>query len=177
MSLPFYVSHPPIFFTATILNWQQLLLSDSYKDIVVQSLKFISDTKRATVYGFVIMPNHVHIIWNINAPYTLAQVQGSFLRYTAIQIKIDLEKSNNLSLKNYKVNATDRKYQFWERNPLSVPLYSQEVFLQKLNYIHNNPLADKWKLCQYPEEYHYSSARYYHKDGGHDFGLITHYID
>ncbi|MBK8983330.1 MAG: hypothetical protein IPM38_13665 [Ignavibacteria bacterium] len=30
------------------------------------------------------------------------------------------------------VGAKDRKYQFWERNPLSVPLFSQKVVEQKI---------------------------------------------
>jgi len=38
----------------------------------------------------------------------------------------------------------------------------------------NNPLQDKWKLVQYPEEYRYSSARFYEK-GVDEFGLMTHY--
>ncbi|GAB4128239.1 MAG: hypothetical protein OHK0045_15290 [Raineya sp.] len=43
---------------------------------------------------------------------------------------------------------------FWERNPLSIELRSQEAFQQKLNYIHNNPL--KANTCVLPEEYKYS---------------------
>jgi putative transposase len=68
----------------------------------------------------------------------------------------------------------DRKYQFWERNSLSVDLWSPAVFTQKLDYIHNNPLQYKWKLAELPEDYKYSSANFY--QSGHDeFDLITHY--
>ncbi|WP_255478614.1 hypothetical protein [Rufibacter sp. XAAS-G3-1] len=47
---------------------------------------------------------------------------------------------------------------------------------QKLDYIHQNPAQEKWKLAELPEDYYYSSARFYleNKD---DFGFLTHYLD
>ncbi len=47
----------------------------------------------------------------------------------------------------------------WKTDSLSVDLYSEQVFNQKLNYIHSNPV--KACLCNMPEEYEYSSADYY----------------
>jgi len=77
-----------------------------------------------------------------------------------------------LALEQYRVNAKDRMYQFWERNPLSVDLWTPAVFDQKLDYIHSNPLQEKWHLAEFPEDYRYSSAGFYFT--GHDeFGLIT----
>jgi hypothetical protein len=46
--------------------------------------------------------------------------------------------------------------------------------MQKLEYIHNNPVQGKWKLVEYPEDYKYSSARFYF-DGSDAFDLVTHY--
>ena len=47
--------------------------------------------------------------------------------------------AGNTALENYKVKASDREYQFWERNPLSIDLWSRPVFMQKLNYMHQIP--------------------------------------
>jgi hypothetical protein len=58
-----------------------------------------------------------------------------------------------------QVNAKDRKHQVWERNALSISLFTKSVFLQKLNYIHNNPV--KAGVCELPEAYKYSSASFY----------------
>jgi hypothetical protein len=33
------------------------------------------------------------------------------------------------------VGAKDREYQFWERNPLNIDLWTKEVFMQKMEYI------------------------------------------
>jgi hypothetical protein len=46
-----------------------------------------------------------------------------------------------IALQDYLVNASGRQYQFWERNPLSIDLWNKDVLIQKLIYIHNNPLS------------------------------------
>jgi len=164
----------PQFFTATILEWKYLLEDDRLKEIIVDSLKFLVDDGRVIVYGFVIMPNHIHIIWQIQDKHDKSKVQQSFLKYTAQKMKFWLLDTNDKALENYKVKASDREYQFWERNSLSIDLWSRAVFMQKLNYIHNNPVAAKWKLCQFPEEYKYSSYRFY-ETGVNEFGFLSHY--
>ncbi len=109
------------------------------------------------------MPNHIHLIRQIKDKHQKASVQQSFLKYTAQQIKLTMIGYGNKEVENYRVKASNRQYQFWERNPLSIDLWSRAVFLQKLNYMHNNPTQAHWKLCQYPEEYKYSSAKFYEK--------------
>lgn len=130
--------------------------------------------KRAKIYSFVIMPNHIHLIWQVSDRYKPQQVQQSFLKYTAQQIKFDLQKNNPQLLEQFRVNAADREYQFWERNALSIDLFSEKVFDQKFDYIHNNPIQEKWKLAVYPEDYRWSPAMFY-LTGIDDFRLITHY--
>ncbi|MCC6286939.1 MAG: hypothetical protein IT249_03560 [Chitinophagaceae bacterium] len=44
-------------------------------------------------------------------------------------------KNHPQVLNHFKVNAKDRKYQFWERNPLSIELRTNTVYEQKLDYI------------------------------------------
>ena len=65
---------------------------------------------------------------------------------------------------HFKVEAKDRSYQFWERNSLGIDLVNETMFIQKLNYIHLNPLAPHWNLVNDPTEYNYSSAKYYERN-------------
>lgn len=71
------------FFTATIKDWKPLLIKDEYKNIILVSLKFIAIEQRAKIFGFVIMPNHIHLIWHIPNDITKNHTQGSLLRFTA----------------------------------------------------------------------------------------------
>ncbi len=118
------------------------------------------------------MPNHIHLIWQIQANYRRDKIQMRFLKFTAQQIKFRLIDTNNKMLNNFLVDAKDREYQIWKRKSLSIDLWTQEVFIQKLIYIHNNPIKDPWNLVVYAEDYKYSSAKFY-ETGIDDFGILT----
>ena len=166
-----YAQYWPQFYTATILEWKPLLSQDKYKQKIIESLQFLVANKRITLYSFIIMSNHVHLIWQALTGNTPQKVQASFMKFTAKEIKLDLQKNHPLVLEKFKVNAADREYQFWERNPLGIELYTNPVFMQKLEYIHLNPV--KAGLCKLPEEYFYSSAKFYHT-GIDEFKMLTH---
>jgi len=167
-----YPEEWPQFFTATINGWQPLLESNEYKNIIIQSLQYLVAGKRIQLNAFVILNNHLHLIWQAMHGHTLQKVQQSFLKFTAQKIKFDLVKNNPKILEAYKVNSADREYCFWKRRSLGIELFSPGAFKQKLEYIHNNPV--KAGLCKYPEQYYYSSAKFYHS-GIDDFEMITHY--
>ena len=118
-----------------------------------------------------IMDNHIHLIWQALPGKTPVQLQHSFMKYTAQQIKFDLIPNHPLVLDKFRVNAKDKTYQFWKRNSLGMELYSNDEFMQKLEYIHWNPV--KAGLCILPEAYYYSSARFYHT-GIDNFNMLAH---
>jgi REP element-mobilizing transposase RayT len=86
------------------------------------------------------MDNHLHIIWQLQPEIKSYAVQRDFLKFTARKIKKDMLRFHRKDLLQFKVKAEDRKFQFWERNPLSVDLWSKDVLIQKLNYLHQNPV-------------------------------------
>lgn len=149
------------FFTATILKWLPLLQPDRYKTIVLESLKFLCAENRVRVLAFVIMPNHLHLVWQTQSPHTLEAVQRDFLKFTSQQMLFRLHDERPDALSHFLVNAKDRRHQIWQRGALSIPIYSDWVMEQKIRYIHNNPVIKKWKLAETPEEYRFSSARFY----------------
>jgi REP element-mobilizing transposase RayT len=168
-------SDSPIqFFTATILNWKHLLKPNKYKGIIISSLQFLVNQNRSVILAFVIMPNHLHLLWQLNISIKREDVQRDFLKYTAQQIRFDLQVSHPQVLEKFRVNAKDRTYQIWERNALTVDLFGKEIVEQKLNYMHLNPLQEKWNLVQQPEAYAYSSAQFY-LTGKDRFNILTDY--
>jgi len=99
-------------------------------------------------------------------------VQRDFLKYTAQQILKILRNEKSQLQRELLIHAKDRKFQIWERNSLSIPLWSDKVMLQKLEYIHYNPV--KAGMCLYPEDYQYSSAAFYHK-GERRWDFLSHF--
>ncbi len=165
-----------VFFTVTILEWKQLLKPNKYKEIILASLRFLAKEKRVNIYAFVLMPNHLHLLWEILEPHRPQDVQRDFLKFTGQQIKFDLAQHHPAVLERFRINAKDRQYQIWERNPLSVKCYTRKVIEQKLDYIHHNPLQEKWRLAEQPEDYFYSSARFYLEEKD-EFGFLKHYLE
>ena len=71
-----------------------------------------------------------------------------------------MQKSNNVSLKNYLIDATDRSFNIWQRDPLAIQLLNIVMAAQKLDYIHLNPMQPHWLLCSQPAEYRFYSATF-----------------
>jgi putative transposase len=159
-----YVEIGKLFFvTATTNGWKYLLKNHAYKDVIINSMQWLSDAGSWEVFAFVIMPNHMHSIIRTKALNGKETAQGSFLKYTAHEFKKRLKMEGRASLTPYRVQAKNKIHEFWQRDSLAVHLYSPHVAYQKLNYIHNNPLAEHWQLVTYPSDYKYSSATYHEK--------------
>lgn len=74
------------FFTSTIHEWVHLLEEDAVKDIITSSLSFLVEAKRVDIYSFVIVSNHLHIIWRNKNGHKQSDVQRDFLRFTGQKI-------------------------------------------------------------------------------------------
>ena len=149
------------FTTATIKGWKHLLKPDNYKMIVTDAMTFLAERQEVWFYAFVIMPNHIHWIWQLQGETILSSVQQRMLKYVAGQIRVDLQTHHPLVLEQFKSERKDREHQFFKDRPLSVTLFSEKVVWQKMEYIHLNPTQEKWRLATKAEEYVYSSASLY----------------
>lgn len=74
----------------------------------------------------------------------------------------------------FQVADKDRSYRIWQRDSLAVIMDTKEKVEQKIDYIHFNPLQEKWDLAKYPEDYYWSSADFY-QNGIDNFGVLTDY--
>jgi putative transposase len=164
------------FSTFTNLNWIRVLEKDEHKDIIIDSLRFLVVNKRVSVFGFVIMPNHVHLLWEMKNGNKLSNVQRDFLKYTAQMIKFKMIESGEGVDPALIVDACDRETQIWERKGHSFQLFKYNTIVQKLSYIHINPINKKWKLCGSLEMYRYSSIRFY-LNGDQEFDFLTDFYE
>jgi len=164
------------FWTNTILNWNTLLEPDKYKLLILTILRDLVEKDQIRIYGFVIMPNHMHVIWEMVQMNGKEMPHASFNKATAHLIVKDLKLHHPKLLPTYKVISRERSYRIWQRDPLAVLMDSREKVEQKLDYIHNNPLQERWNLTKSPEAYQWSSAAFYDLNNG-IFDFLTHYQD
>jgi REP element-mobilizing transposase RayT len=157
----FYDQDRPYFMTCSIVNWLPLFASPAVVQIIIDSLKFLQTEKQLLLYAYVIMENHLHLI---AASAQLGKDIAAFKSFTARTI-IDYLKAKQahsvLRLLNfYKLRPKkDRDYQVWQEGSHPQVILSEAMMLQKIQYIHNNPV--KRGYIEVPEHWRYSSARNY----------------
>jgi REP element-mobilizing transposase RayT len=75
--------HYPYFATGTIVQWLPLFSNPEVVQLVLDSLVFMQNQLRLTVYAFVIMENHMHMTVSSD---DLSKELGDFKSFTARQI-------------------------------------------------------------------------------------------
>jgi putative transposase len=164
------------FWTDTIKDWKLLLQNDEFKQIIIGQLKWLVERELISVYAFVLMPNHIHIIWEMLKFNGKEMPHASFNKWTSSQF-LKLTRANYPSLiSDFQELADDRRHRFWQRDSLAIAIDSKSMFEQKMEYIHLNPLQEKWSLASRPEDYKWSSAKFYEKSVN-EFGMLTHYTE
>ena len=155
------------FITMTVIEWIDLFTRSNHKDTIINSLKYCQKEKGLEIYAYVIMPSHIHMLCRVNEGYEFSNFIRDFKRHTSKKLIHSiinepesrrewlLEKFMNAG-QNYK---KEQAFKIWQDGYHAVDTWSNKFIYQKLNYIHNNPVADK--IVTNPEEYLYSSARNY----------------
>lgn len=161
------------FWTDTIKDWNRLLLSDVCKNIIIECWQNLVSRNKIRIYAFVIMPNHIHVVWEMIDMNGKEKPHASFNKYSAHQF-LEYLRTTTIPIKRYQEATTERKHRFWQRDALAVLLRSKETAEQKIDYIHLNPLQSHWNLVIKPEDYRWSSASFYEK-GIDEFGILTDY--
>ena len=161
-----YDERYPYFLTCTVVNWI-LIFSNPYNaTIILDSLTFLQERDRLEVYGYVLMENHIHLI---ASGENIIKEIGDFKSFTARKI-IDhyIATKNSFILDQLsfykKRHKEDRNYQLWQEGSHPEQIVSNDMMLQKLEYIHANPV--KRRYVDRPEDWRYSSARNYQKQEG-----------
>ena len=137
--------------------------------MILDSLRWLSNHQKVNVYAFSIMPTHIHLIWQLTAQNGKESPKASFMKFTAHSLRKYLVAENRLHL--YQVSLSNKRHEIWQPDALGIEIYSRKVARQKLEYIHRNSVAGKWRLVKDDISYHYSSALFY-ETGEDRFGFL-----
>ena len=162
------------FWTITINKWQHLLQPDENKMIIFNSLQWLVQNELVKIYGYVVMPNPIHLMWEQVTMNGKEFPKNGFEKFTAKTFINNMKASNDAALSNYAVTAIDRQHQIWQRDPLATRILNKEMAAQKLDYMHLNPIQPHWLLCSNPVDYRFSSARFYEQNLD-EFVILTHF--
>ena len=163
------------FWTSVIKDWKHLLDNDGMKMIIIQSFQWLVQHELVYIYGYVIMNNHIHVLWEQLKMNGKETPKESFEKYTGHMFLKELRKEGK-SLNDYATKQKDRNYLFWQRDPLAIIIRDRAMAGEKLDYMHYNPLQPHWQLSNEPAGYKFSSAKFY-ENGEDEFKILTHYMD
>ena len=146
------------FITSTIVHWLPVFATSGCCDVIVRSLSHCREQMALKIYAWVILDNHFHAI--LSGP-ELAQTIASLKKFTAREILAQLKTEGRDWLLNQlqyfrAAHKAGSDHQVWQEgvHPQSIP--TDEIMLQKLEYLHNNPV--KRGFVASAEHWRYSSA-------------------
>jgi putative transposase len=136
-----------IFFITFNVERGVAALSNTERDVILETLQTLRSPGDFALYGYVIMPDHAHLLlW----PRTVS----------LIRIMRDLKSRTGFAISKMR----NRKGSVWQRSYFDFICRRTRDFSLKLEYIHRNP--ESAKLVQSPQEWRWSSYRHYAKLGG-----------
>lgn len=164
------------FISFAVVDWVDVFTRKQYRDIVLDSLSFCQEWKALRLHGWCVMSNHLHLLAS-SGIFDLSGTLRDFKKFTGKKIIEAILNNEQESRKEWMIkifreagkgNSRNTDYQFWQQDNQPKECYSSAFTIQKLNYIHNNPVEAG--IVDKPEEYLYSSARDYRY--GKNCGLL-----
>ncbi len=156
------------FLTMTTAGWVDVFTRKECRNFIIESLAYCQKNKGLILYAYVIMSNHIHIIASAEYPNELSSIIRDFKKFTAKKVKFFLTNSHKESRRIWmrqvlewyaKRTAGKKEFTLWKSGSHPKELFTPKIVEQKLNYIHNNPVADN--IVSKPENFIYSSASNY----------------
>lgn len=154
------------FMTFAVVGWIDLFSRKVYRDLFIKNMVYCREQKGLSVGAYVIMTNHVHVIWQ-SKEGKLSDTLRDFKSYCTKEFIKTIETENEsreswlLHMFKYyaKFNNQNKDYKIWVSGSHPEEITSEEFMRVKLKYIHENPVRAGW--VKQPEEYIYSSAANY----------------
>ena len=152
------------FITTTIVEWQNVFTAIPLFETIIESLKHCISRKCLHLHGYVIMPSQAHYIVSTNPPEHLSDVMRDFNRFTSqriTEILEEVQRTDMLTIFRTAANEEGRgnRYKVWQEGFHPIAIDTADFFLEKLNYLHENPVRKGF--IEQPEQWRYSSARNY----------------
>ena len=140
----FSIDHGLFFLTVHCARGVKPFLIDKACQRYIMVLREKLDNFKSTLFAYVLMPDHVHLLLQLPENVTLKKLMNHINGASARKLNDILETTGN---------------KLWQGGFYDVYLREPIDFAIKINYIHNNPV--KAGIVQHPEDYKFSSARFY----------------
>lgn len=162
--MPRYEIEGSLHFITSVTNKRvNIFMQDWACKIVVQAMNFYIHRGDVVIIGYMIMPDHLHVIADFNPESSISKFMINFHKFSAREIIKQLKLDGDREvLDNLLLEVEKRKhhqYQLWEGSSYDFNIISYNKLYEELNYMHNNPIRKN--LVSNIEDYPYSSWHNY----------------
>ena len=159
------------YITTVIYNRLNVFVQPSFIIPIFDSLNYYRFQYACKIVGYVIMPDHIHLLIFPQSQQAVTDFMRDFKRFTSGRItrqaKVE-QRSDWIKAFEQAGSDTQRaEFKVWQDSFWEQCIYSEEFLKQKLNYIHLNPV--RAGIVKEAVDYVYSSCRNYFLD---DHSLI-----
>jgi REP element-mobilizing transposase RayT len=157
----FHEGEYPYFLTCTVVAWLPVFSHPPFVEIILDSWRFLQRERGVQIFGYVILENHLH--W-IAVAENLSDQVARFKSFTARKILDELDRRGFQvlleELRFFKLrHKVDQSHQLWQEGSHPQQIQNETMMLQKLEYMHNNPVRRGYVAD--PVHWRYSSASNY----------------
>ncbi len=153
-------NNPFYYITSVTHKRLPVFQTDKMKDVMCKALDEARTSAGLLIFGYAVMPDHFHIVTDskLDQSNVLRYLNGISARRVLGYLK---ENGFESSLVKLRTEEKDRKYKhsLWEHHSNTFEIKTESVLMQKVNYIHRNPVEEG--LVERPEDYLHSSARFW----------------
>jgi REP element-mobilizing transposase RayT len=153
---------PALYITIVTKDRLHVFQANHLREVVCSAIDEARSSGGFLLFAYVIMLDHIHLLASRSS--TTSDLLRILKGITARRI-INYLKSNNYlhSLAKLRHQERDRnyKYSLWQTEKNVLPVFSAGMFMEKVNYIHSNPV--RAGLVERATDYRWSSARIWHQ--------------
>ncbi|MEE8256340.1 MAG: transposase [Acidobacteriota bacterium] len=156
------------FLTTSTYRRVRLFDSDRFRKNFISTLKRLRTRWGFKIVGYVLMPEHFHLFIQPSEEADPSRIMQSLKEGTAKFIVKNLQENARVPwcdrmLKKLKLPPSVHlhgPHRVWQRRFYDLNVWSEKKRLEKLNYMHGNPV--KRGLAAHPGEWQWSSWRFYY---------------
>lgn len=167
-----FIDNNAVYFTtSTIVGWTDIFTRELYKIILLDSIRHCQLNQGLIIHSWVLMTNHLHTISSCKEGKDLGLIWRNIKSYTAMKLIDAIINNPKESRKEHLLHTFEEagkrsnsnfRYKVWEHENHPVLLDSTEMYNQRFNYLHWNPVTAGF--VAEPWHWLYSSAIDYFTD-------------
>jgi len=143
------------FITFSCYQRRPLLFEPQARDLFLEVLEETRAKFAFVVMGYVVMPEHVHLLASEPEHGSLALALQMLKQNSSRRLR----KSRPDDTQSQLSSGIERGSHFWQRRYYDFNVRTEKKRVEKLRYMHRNPV--KRGLVERPEDWHWSSYRAY----------------